>query len=91
MISRALFDDDLSMYTIHWFYQTNRQGNFAPEDCDEFVERIIKDFEIKRGKYPTLLLIPQDHTGKENYGDNITVERKGHPHGHYYLGILPKK
>jgi hypothetical protein len=87
MLSKHLANDDKLMYMIYPHAKANRKGVFKPSDCDAFVQKIIEDFKIKMGKSPTLLFIPEDHTGKENYGKHIIVKREGRPYGHYYLGF----
>jgi hypothetical protein len=72
---------------IYPYAKASRSGEFKPQDCDEFVHWIVEDFEIKMGKSPTLLLIPENHTGEESYEKHITVRREGRPYGHYYLGF----
>lgn len=85
MFSKYLKDGDKLMYMIT--AKRTRKGDLKPEDCDKFVNDIMSDFELKMGEQPTLLLIPEDHTGKETYGEYIIVKRQARPHGHYYLGF----
>jgi hypothetical protein len=87
MLSKHLANGDKLMYMIYPHFKRNRKGEFKPEDCDKFVQWIIEDFEIKMGKSPTLLLVPENHTGEETYGKHIIVRREGRPYGHYYLGF----
>ncbi len=84
-LSRHLPDEHTIMYVIT--AKRTRKGDLKPKDCDEFVKGMLNDFEIKMGEPPTLLLIPEDHTGKETYGEHITVKRQARPYGHYYLGF----
>jgi hypothetical protein len=75
---------------IYPHFKRNRKGEFKPEDCDKFVQWIIEDFEIKMGKSPTLLLVPENHTGEETYGKHIIVRREVVPMDTTILDFKPR-
>jgi hypothetical protein len=73
-------------FNIYDNYKPKRDKTFRPEDCDEFVGDIIRYFKRKIGVSPTLLIIPEEHTGETKL-NGITVEDGGKPKGHYFLGL----
>ena len=73
-------------FNIYTNYKPKRDKTFKPEDCDKFVQEIIRYFKRKLGAAPTLLIIPEEHTGETKL-NGITIREGGRPKGHYLLGF----
>jgi hypothetical protein len=74
------------MYCISNYYKPDKQGVFAAKDCNEFVKRIVKDFEEAHHIKASLVIVPDDYTGDLN-GKGYKIVGGGKPKCHYYITL----